>query len=49
MGPRIMQIKNQSSVYPLVSSDMFTCVYPPKGDTQYLTRGPVDTLSIYWD
>ena len=22
--------------------------YPPKGDTQYLTRGPIDTLSIYW-
>ena len=20
---------------------------PPKGDTQYLTRGPIDTLSIY--
>ena len=23
-------------------------VYPPKGDTQHLTRGPIDTLSIYW-
>ena len=21
--------------------------YPPKGDTQYLTRGSIDTLSIY--
>ena len=22
-------------------------LYPPKGDTQYLTRGSIDTLSIY--
>ena len=26
----------------------FKKFYPSKGDTQYLTRGPIETLSIYW-
>ena len=40
--------KGAAKAEPKVVQLFLLMFYPPKGDTQYLTRGPIDTLSIYW-
>ena len=44
MGPNMSIFLFRVVYPPPFDSPIF---YPPKGDTQYLTRGSIDTLSIY--
>ena len=44
----VLSPEGRCEAYPVGVQLFLLMFYPPKGDTQYLTRGPIDTLSIYW-
>ena len=46
-GLRVLSPEGRCRAYPVGVQLFLLMFYPPKGDTQYLTRGPIDTLSIY--